>query len=69
MLMTDFLQRLKQRKLVQWTIAYVAFAFALIQVLDVVADSYQWPRSAMHMVFGLLLLGLVRGAGIGVVPR
>ncbi|HJP99227.1 MAG TPA: hypothetical protein VJ862_11740 [Rhodanobacteraceae bacterium] len=30
-----FFARLKQRKLVQWAIAYVAFAFALIQVLDV----------------------------------
>jgi len=57
--MTDFLQRLKQRKLVQWAIAYVAFAFALIQVFDVVADSYDWPRTAMHIVFGLLVLGFV----------
>ncbi|HZX72050.1 MAG TPA: hypothetical protein VFE77_14650, partial [Rhodanobacter sp.] len=57
--MPDFLQRLKQRKLVQWAIAYVAFAFALIQVLDVVADSYGWPRMAMHIVFGLLVLGFV----------
>ena len=56
--MTEFLIRLKQRKLVQWALAYVAFAFALIQVLDVVADSYDWPHSAMHVVFGLLALGL-----------
>src|SRR6185437_8709287 len=57
--MTEFFARLKQRKLVQWAIAYVAFAFALIQVLDVVADSYDWPHSAMHVVFGLLALGFV----------
>jgi TolB-like protein len=57
--MTEFLARLKQRKLVQWTIAYVAFAFALIQVLDVVAESYDWPHSAMHIVFGLLVLAFV----------
>ena len=54
-----FFARLKQRKLVQWTLAYVAFAFALIQVLDVVAGSYDWPHSAMHVVFGLLALGFV----------
>ena len=54
-----FLARLKQRKLVQWALAYVAFAFALIQVLDVVAGSYDWPHSAMHVVFGLLALGFV----------
>src|SRR6185437_13082065 len=57
--MTEFIARLKQRKLVQWALAYVAFAFALIQVLDVVADSYDWPHSAMHVVFGLLALGLL----------
>src|SRR5690348_16806447 len=57
--MTEFIARLKQRKLVQWALAYVAFAFALIQVLDVVAESYDWPHSAMHVVFGLLALGLV----------
>ena len=57
--MTEFIARLKQRKLVQWALAYVAFAFALIQVLDVVAENYDWPHSAMHVVFGLLALGLV----------
>jgi TolB-like protein len=55
----DLLQRLKQRKLVQWAIAYIAGSFALIQVLDVVSDSYAWPRSVMHIVFGLLALGFV----------
>jgi TolB-like protein/Tfp pilus assembly protein PilF len=55
--MTDFLARLKQRKLVQWTLAYIAFAFALIQVIDVVADSYDWPHVVMHLVFGVLVVG------------
>jgi hypothetical protein len=32
--MAEFLQRLKTRKLVQWAIAYVAFAFALLQGVD-----------------------------------
>jgi TolB-like protein len=57
--MTDLWHRLKQRKLVQWAVAYVAGAFALIQVLDVVLDSYHWPDTAMHIVFGLLVLGFV----------
>jgi TolB-like protein/Tfp pilus assembly protein PilF len=54
-----FFARLKQRKLVQWAIAYGAFAFALIQVLDVVAGSYHWPDHGMHIVFGLLALGFL----------
>jgi hypothetical protein len=32
--MNEFIVRLKQRKLVQWAIAYAAFAFALLQGVD-----------------------------------
>jgi TolB-like protein/Tfp pilus assembly protein PilF len=55
----EFLARLRQRKLVQWTLAYVAAAFALIQVIDVASDSYDWPHLVMHLVFGALALGFV----------
>ncbi len=57
--MSDFLQRLQQRKLVQWAVAYIAFAFALIQVADVVANSYGWSHGVMHLLFGALALGFV----------
>ena len=57
--MDNLWQSLRQRKLVQWAIAYGAFAFALIQVFDVVAGSYHWPDQAMHIVFGLLALGFL----------
>ncbi|HEX5959641.1 MAG TPA: hypothetical protein VFY97_00155 [Rhodanobacteraceae bacterium] len=57
--MPGFLQRLKQRKLVRWALAYIAAAFALIQVIDVVADSYGWPHLVMHLVFGVLVVGFV----------
>ncbi|HJP97415.1 MAG TPA: hypothetical protein VJ862_02525 [Rhodanobacteraceae bacterium] len=57
--MIGFFIRLKQRKVVQWSIAYVACAFSLIQVADVVAGSYGLPHLVMHLVFGVLSLGLV----------
>jgi adenylate cyclase len=57
--MNDPWQRLRQRKLMQWALAYIAFAVALIQVLDVVAGSYDWPHGVMHIVFGLVALGFV----------
>jgi hypothetical protein len=38
--MTALWQRLKQRKLVQWALAYVAGAWALLQMLDLAAESY-----------------------------
>jgi TolB-like protein len=43
--MTDLWQRLKQRKLVQWAIAYIAAAFALLQGIDIVAQRFAWPDS------------------------
>jgi len=42
---TGFFVRLRQRKLVQWALAYVAAAFALIQVLDVVAQRFGWHHT------------------------
>jgi TolB-like protein/Flp pilus assembly protein TadD len=42
-IMSDFLARLKQRKLVQWALAYVAAAFALLQGIDIVAQRFGWP--------------------------
>jgi TolB-like protein/Tfp pilus assembly protein PilF len=41
--MGDVLARLKQRKLVQWALAYVAAAFALLQGIDIVAQRFGWP--------------------------
>jgi serine/threonine-protein kinase len=39
----DAFERLKQRKIVQWAVAYFAAAFALIQVLDLVGQRFAWP--------------------------
>ena len=57
--MTDLWQRLKQRKLVQWVLAYVAGAWAVLQVLDLAAGSYHWPDLVMHLAFGVIALGVV----------
>jgi len=43
--MDEFLRRLRKRKLVQWALAYLAAAFALIQVVDIVAQRFGWPDS------------------------
>ena len=54
--MSGFFDRLKQRKLVQWALAYVAAAFALIQVLDIVAQRFRWPEATVPIV--ILILGV-----------
>ncbi len=48
--MNEFLQRLKQRKLVQWALAYFAAAFALLQGIDIVAAKFGWPDSVERIL-------------------
>src|SRR5450432_827385 len=55
--MTDFLERLRERKLVQWALAYVAAAFALIQVLDIVAQRFIWPEYFVRFTIIALAVG------------
>jgi TolB-like protein/Tfp pilus assembly protein PilF len=55
--MNEFLQRLKERKLVQWTLAYVAAAFALLQGVDIVASRFGWPEQTMRLVIIALSIG------------
>ncbi len=55
--MGEFLQHLWQRKLVQWAVAYGAFAFALIQVLDVAAQRFAWPDSLERFLILALAFG------------
>ena len=57
--MNELIARLKQRKLVQWALAYIAFAFALIQVLDVVAQRFGWPDQIEKLLILALAVGFV----------
>ena len=49
--------RLRRRKVVQWGLAYVAGAWALLQVLGFAADAFGWPA----IVKQLTMLGLAFG--------
>jgi TolB-like protein/Flp pilus assembly protein TadD len=55
--MNEFMQRLKERKLVQWSVAYVAAAFALLQGIDIVAQRFGWPEQTMRFVIVALSVG------------
>src|SRR5262249_38568929 len=55
--MNEFLQRLKQRKLVQWAIAYVAAAFALLQGIDIIAQQFGWPEGVRRGITLALVIG------------
>jgi TolB-like protein len=55
--MNGFLQHLKQRKLVQWAIAYGAAAFALLQGVDIVAQQFGWPETVRRGITLALVVG------------
>jgi TolB-like protein len=55
--MSDFLHRLKQRKLVQWAVAYVAAAFALLQAIDIVATRFGWPETVERLLIIAICVG------------
>ena len=57
--MTEFIARLKQRKLVQWALAYVAFSFALLQGVDIVAQRFAWPDQIEKLLILALAIGLL----------
>jgi serine/threonine-protein kinase len=46
--MEEFLARLKEHKLVQWTLGYLAVSFALLPVLDIVAARFGWSQTAVR---------------------
>jgi serine/threonine-protein kinase len=53
----DFFQRLKERKLVQWAIAYIGAAFALLQGIDIVAQQFGWPEGVRRGITLALVAG------------
>jgi len=55
--MNEFLQRLRQRKLVQWAIAYIAAAFALLQGIDIIAQQFGWPEGLRRGITLALVVG------------
>lgn len=59
--MSLFLRHLKQRKITQWAVAYLAGAWLFLEVLGFIADHFGWP--------GIIVRGttITLGMGIGVV--
>jgi hypothetical protein len=50
--------RLRRRKLVQWGIAYAAGAWGLLQGLEYVTSTFDWPRQIQQLTTLALLIGL-----------
>ena len=59
------LQHLRERKLIQWSLAYLAAAWALLQVLGFLADQFAWPAGivrAATVFLGIMFLAVVVAA-------
>jgi len=50
--------KLRRRKVVQWGLAYAAGAWALLQVLQFLADTYDWPALLLRLVTLAFAIGL-----------
>jgi serine/threonine-protein kinase len=59
MLPPAFFKRLKERKLVQWTVAYLAGALICLEGFDIVAEQFQWALWVQQAVTIGLLFGLL----------
>jgi len=55
-----FWQRVKDHKVVQWTIAYGAAAYTLLHIVEMVASALDWP----HLVVRILTLSLILGVPV-----
>jgi TolB-like protein len=51
-------ERLRRRKVVQWSIAYAAGAWGFLQVVEYLGGTYDWPRQIQQLITLALLIGL-----------
>jgi TolB-like protein/Flp pilus assembly protein TadD len=58
----SFWDRIRRHKVVEWTLAYVAFGYALLHGVQMLRETFDWP----FLVPRLTVFGLVLGAPIAV---
>jgi len=51
--------RLRERKLFQWGVAYLAGAWLLLQVIDLLAGTFHWPDRVQQVATMLLAVGFL----------
>lgn len=57
--MTLTLAKIKERKIVQWALAYLAGAWLVLQVVDVLGGMYEWPPELFRAVPVVLAVGFI----------
>jgi adenylate cyclase len=56
--LTQLWRRINEHKLVQWTVAYIAVAYALQQGLVLMDGAFDWPDAVLRASMLLMILGL-----------
>lgn len=51
------LEQLRDRKVVQWAVAYLAVAWVTIQLVDVLGDQFAWPLAIQQGITWVLVIG------------
>jgi TolB-like protein/Tfp pilus assembly protein PilF len=51
------LEQIKERKLFQWALAYLAGAWLFLQVLDLLSDAFEWAAAVQQIAIVLLGVG------------
>src|SRR5215469_7631855 len=54
--------RIKRHKVVEWTLAYTAFGYALLHGVEIVGHAFEWPSTVPRFTIYVLLLGLPSAA-------
>lgn len=54
-----FLEDLKRRKMVQWTIAYAAFAVVVLEVADFLSGAFAWEAAALRVLTVIVAFGFL----------
>ncbi len=54
---TSVWARIKQHKIAEWTLAYVAFGFAFLHGVTLLSDALEWPHIIVHSVTLVLIIG------------
>jgi adenylate cyclase len=50
--------RIRDHKIVQWSLAYAAAGYAVLHVTEMVSDAFEWPHLVLRIATLLLLMGL-----------
>src|SRR5690242_20336512 len=56
--LTAIVGRIKEHRVVQWTVGYVAVAYGIQHGVTLTAEAFKWPDAVLRISMLLLILGV-----------